>query len=226
MKKIAVLFLSAMMLFAIVTSSLAANSVSLGYMVNGECKYVAPNVGDFKSDAKNIILSGKFDINERFCISSELTDCDLKGGDLSDQATQDNRSYKIKGGYAIVQNEQVKLDLTAGYLYREQSFQNINVEVNYKTFVIGADAIFNLDENMNITTGFEYGLSPDGKLKNSGYKNDIETHSLLNYQVDFNYFVTENIGLSVGYHSSCWESKEFQYEDTIAGIVTAVTYKF
>jgi hypothetical protein len=111
MKKIAVLSLSVIMVFAIAASSLA-NSVSLGYMVNGEFEFSGSGTGD----VKDIILSGNFTINDKFSVFGELTDCDFEGGVLerSGNYKYDARSYILKGNYAVFQDEQVRVDLSAG----------------------------------------------------------------------------------------------------------------
>jgi hypothetical protein len=109
----------------------------------------------------------------------------------------------------------VCLDLSAGYLYRERSEQYFDKR-EYTTLILGVGATFTLAENMNITAGFDYGLYPDA---------DID--SLIDYQVDFNYYITKQIGLSLGYRSSCWDYKDDDGDkDTISGITTRVTYKF
>jgi hypothetical protein len=190
-----------MMVFAIAAGSLA-HSVSSGYLVNGKDKISLRN-GEGKCDAKNIILGGNFDINDQLSLSGEFTDCDLEGGDF-DGLTIDNSSYKLKGNYAILQNKQVRLDLSAGYLYRKASFQveNLNVKLEGKTLFLGPNIIFNLAENTTLAAGFEYGLTPDGEISAMGQSTDVDIDSVLNYQVDFNYYITKQIGLSLGYRSS------------------------
>jgi hypothetical protein len=231
MKKITVLILSVIMVFAIAAISLA-NSISLGYLVNGEDKINLDEL-DLRCDAKNIILSGNFDINDKFSVSGEFIDCDLKSGDIVEGIEFDNSSYKLKGSYAILQNEQVKLELVGGYLYRKLLLPNIDLgiyditdsKIEGITLFVGSNVAFNLAKNMTIAAGFEYGLNPDCKISANGESNDFDLDSVFNYQVDFNYFITKQIGLSLGYRSSCWEVKN-GYKDTISGMITGVTYKF
>jgi hypothetical protein len=220
MKKIAVFILSAMMLFAVAASSLA-NSVSLGYLVNGEFEFLGLGTGD----AKDIILSGNFTINDKFSVFGELTDCDFESEFLERLGNYkyDARSYKLKGNYAVFQDEQVRVDLSVGYLYRELALKNSNWELEGKTLFLGPNVIFNPAENMTIIAGLEYGISPE--LKINDYQDDEVDMEVLNYQVDFNYYLTSQLGLSMGYRSSCWKTKDIG-KITTSGITTGITYKF
>lgn len=222
MKKIAVVFLFAMMLFGIVVSA-SANSVSLGYLVNGKCKTVGED-GNNTFDAKNIILGGNLEVNNKLGISAELTDGDLDKTDVGG-SNYDNFSYKLKGSYSMLKNKLVRLDLSFGYFYRKWDAKQVDFEHEATSFILGTDATFKLAENMNMTAVFEYGLSPDGESRYYQFKRNIEMDSLINYQVKFNYLFTKHVGLSLGYRSSCWESKDDD-NDTIGGIETGLTYKF
>jgi hypothetical protein len=101
----------------------------------------------------------------------------------------------------------------------------LDLEVEGRTLFLGPNVTFNLAKDMTFAAGFEYGLTPDGKVSGYGKSADLDIDSVLNYQLDFNYFITEQIGLSLGYRSSCWETKT-GYKDTISGITTGVTCNF
>jgi len=222
MKKIAVLIFSTLMLFVIATSSLA-NSVSLGYLVNGECK-TEGGAGRFTHDAMKIVLGGNYQINDKFIISSELTVCEIDASHFGGN-TYDDFSYKLKGSYAIYQNDQVSFELSAGYLYLESVTQQVDSEHEYTSFTLGTDVTFYLAKKINISAGFEYGISPDSEFRLYDLKQDNDVDSLINYQMNCNYLITKQVSLSLGYSSSCWEFKDGD-KVTQSGIITSVTYKF
>lgn len=222
MKKIAVLILTAVLLLAFTGSSLA-NSVYLDYLIEGETK---TDPGSAKFDSEKISLGGNFRFNDTWSVGGEFATGKIK---LNNRSDADITSYKIKGGFAVINDEGIRVDLTAGYYRNEWDYDtkagigDLDSIDSYDSYLVGADAEFNLSNNLVINAGIEYGISGKCKLENGG---DLDLDSLLTYKIGISYYFTEAIGLSLGYRSTAFELKDSDDKITTSGCIAGVTYRF
>lgn len=217
-----------MMLFAIATSSIAKSSVYLDYLI-GETD--SPIDSSLMSD-NYFALGGKYQFGNNWSVSGEYTKgrmyspmvvYGIGNGIVEDKIT----TYTIKGSYAVVDNKDLRLDLSAGYYIDNEKYSaeriGYHTESEFESYFLGAEALFNLTNKLTVSAGFEYGLlgTATAKINNTRETEDLE--SLLNYKVAFIYYLANHLGLSLGYRSSSCEVDDGK--TTTSGLTLGVTYK-
>jgi hypothetical protein len=127
---------------------------------------------------------------------------DVTSGMLENSQTQlDILNYKIKGGYALINNEQTRFDLTAGWFNGEYAVSYDLDKNTYQSFLIGFDAKIMLSDYAWFDLNYAYGVNPRvtsdyldaGNIREA----DMDSLTLTNCRITFQ--VTDEIGLSLGY---------------------------
>jgi len=233
MKKIVVPILIVLMLFTLATSTLANSSIYLDYMVDGKMDSPVPNMTNLSNDNYSAI-GGKYQLSNKWSISGEYTsgkmfrilafyDFGVNYVRIEDEIT----TYNIKGGYNVIDNKDLRLDLSAGYYNDNEKYRAREMDIcdlEFESIFLGADALFNITKNITVSAGFEYGISGEVTAKVDNIKETDDLDSLFNYKVGFNYYLTKQLGISLGYRSSSYEVDDGK--TTSSGVTTGVTYKF
>lgn len=135
----------------------------------------------------------------------------------------DTFSFFLKGGYALIDDKQLRLDVTAGYYDRDLDFNN-GLELSSYSFMLGFDAKLNLDKKAWLDFSYSFALAPEVKLStpNGSDSGDLDSISLLNCK--FNFLLTNEFGGSFGYRSETLEGGSD--EMTFSGFTLGVFYKF
>jgi hypothetical protein len=111
-------------------------------------------------------------------------------------------AYKLKGGLALANTDQVRLDLIGGYFYGQFRPDDIpgNDKITYDSMIVGLDAKLALSERVWMNASYAYGINP--QVSTDGSK-DRELDQLFFANVRLNFQFLEDTGLSVGYR---WET--------------------
>jgi hypothetical protein len=152
------------------------------------------------ADVSQIALG--FDIPmDEFKLSCNLTtgtiDAYYRDDDYYDA---DTSSIFLKGGYALINDRQLRVDVTAGFYDRILTFDHFdNFEDSYYSLMLGLDAKLKLDNNAWIDFSYAYGITPQGEnsFLDELYPFNVDSISFLSCK--FNYLLTRELGVSLGY---------------------------
>jgi hypothetical protein len=141
--------------------------------------------------------------------------------------TYESYAYKLKGGLAITNTDEVRLDLTGGYLnnqYRSKTNHNAS-KITYKSMIVGLDGRVALSEHVWVNANYVYGVNPRITTASS---TDRELDQLWMANVRLNFQFLEDTGLSVGYR---WENIKndvslSKYNIDNKGYTIGLTYLF
>ncbi|HEY8464034.1 MAG TPA: hypothetical protein VIM29_08460 [Bacillota bacterium] len=131
----------------------------------------------------------------------------------------DTTSLLLKGGYALINDRKLRLDLTGGYYYREEDY--LGYERSYRSLLIGFDSKLKIDPRASIDFNFSYGLAPD--MDSDLYEDDIDSISIWNLK--FNYLFTPKFGGSIGYQSETVDLDK-SGKDVYSGFTIGAFVKF
>jgi hypothetical protein len=147
----------------------------------------------------------------------------------------DTASILLKGGYALIDSDQIRIDLTGGIYNRVIDFKDYVPSGYYNDYydkdtysclLIGIDSKFALTDNMWIDVNYGFGISPQVE-RNFYYDGpataDLDSIGLFNCKL--NVLFTEEIGVSLGYSNETinWDSSA---KDTYSGITLGAFYRF
>jgi hypothetical protein len=225
-KKFLVLALTLMISLGVASVSLAS-TVSLDVLSSGEVK-VKSNSGSGTPDLSQVSIGIDVPM-DKFKFASNISNGAIEGT----YTDFDTTSILLKGGYALINNNQIRLDVTGGFYNRERDIYFVHGshylglgELSVNSLIIGFDSKFIIDKHIWIDFNLALGISPKLTESLSGYRDqesDLDSVSLLNLK--FNYLFTKVIGASLGY--TC-ETIEFNnsYKEEFSGLTVGAFYKF
>jgi hypothetical protein len=132
----------------------------------------------------------------------------------------DDAYYTVKGGYALINNHQTRIDLTLGYY--DRTFDNLmgsNGEAY--SYLIGLDTLFNVTPRSAF--GFDFGYGISGKDKYNAVQYDLKP--MLLYILRYNYFFAENLGFDIAYRGVQLTDKANNKANT-TGFSAGILYRF
>jgi hypothetical protein len=147
----------------------------------------------------------------------------------------DTASILLEGGYALINNKRVRLDLTAGIFNREINWnyimyswdmhEDVDTE-SYYSLTVGFDAKVTLDRRAWLDFSYSWGINPRGKRTyeySDALTIDLESISITNFK--FNYLLNRRFGVALGY--SC-ENIELDLDEKYkySGVTLGAFYKF
>jgi len=202
MKKIIVLALAAMLVFGLGTS-VFAGAVYLDYGISNKDNQP-------KQDITSPIFFGvDAPVGSNWKVGVDYENAKYK----KDNLDFNTELYKV--GYALVNSDSTKVDLTLGWLK-----DNIEYSHGFYSYPIGLDCIFNLSEKADIKFNVDYGFS--GKFGSGTGSADLA--SALLAKIKFDYYFS-NVGLGLGYYSNAFKPKDLTTA-TDDGFTLGVVYKF
>jgi hypothetical protein len=196
----------------ILTSGLAALADSLYFdgMLMGSWKYDTDIVGEIDDgDLRSYTIGGDYSFDQKFKITGEFTFGE------EESTNDDFNDLLIKGGYKILSDRKMRVDGTLGYYARD--YDGSGGEL--KAFLIGADAVFNLDRKSYLQGSFGYSFSGDYDDSNA---------TVMMFDAKYVYLFQKNIGGSIGYRYNK-TSIDYTYTDldiTHSGLTVGAVVKF
>lgn len=147
--------------------------------------------------------------------------------------------YKINAGYRIINNGQFILDFYGSY-YNIHSSDKTGSSLynNYSIngFVIGTKVGCNFSEKASISLNYGTSLTaaPTSSFEAAMPVPSSKSGSFSAYDVKFNYLITENFGVTVGYRSftakATYDYTAFEtiieVNNTMSGYTLGINYKF
>jgi hypothetical protein len=196
MKKILASGLTLALVLGLATAAMAS-TVYMDVWNGGE---IEQNYYSNTTDVSQIVLG--FDVPmDEFKLSCNLTTGSIDGYNRNyHYYDADTSSIFVKGGYALINERQLRVDVTAGFYDRILTFDSFdNFEDSYYSLMLGIDAKLRLDKKAWIDFSYAYGISPRGEntFLDENYPFDVESISLLNCK--FNFLLTRELGVSLGY---------------------------
>jgi opacity protein-like surface antigen len=210
MKKIFVmLFLAGSLVFALAAGAMAS-SVYVDGLFEGDSK--SESSGTINGDFSGLTLGANLTFDKVF-LNLEYAQETMEYSDDTDMDT-----INFKCGYAFFVGDECYLALTAGY-HQMKPDTSSNPELSGA--LIGLTAVSNLGGSSRLEGSVGYSVS--GTYKRDGASDqDLD---ILQLQVKYSYFFTENFGAGIGYRYT-----QYKYEDddklTNSGPTAGVTYRF
>jgi hypothetical protein len=125
----------------------------------------------------------------------------------------------VKGGYDLVQNEVFALFGNVSYIHFDID------QVKYSPITVGLDGQYALNERMLLNGNVDYAVSGKANLEGAG---DVDTN-YLTARIKYTYFLTEKLGVAVGYNWSNLTMKSDPMVDmklTDTGYTVGLNYNF
>lgn len=152
----------------------------------------------------------------------------------NDYFDTDTASIHLKGGFAIINDRQVRLDVTGGFFDRIIAYDNSRYyddEESIYSFTVGVDAKIKFNRTAWVDFSYSYGLDPRGKY--IYIDNYYEYEDYKSFYVDsisvmsckLNLLLTDQIGASIGYSKETIGFDRFDKE-TYSGLTIGAFYKF
>jgi hypothetical protein len=162
--------------------------------------------------------------------------CNLTSGTINDfidrdlyHCDVDTASILLKGGYALINDRQLRLDITGGFYDRKIDWDylyNDDIETeSFYSLMLGFDAKLKLDKKAWIDFSYSFGLNPQVDIDYYSYSEteDLDSISLLNLK--FNYLFTREFGASLGYNCETIDY-ENSSKEKYSGITVGAFFKF
>lgn len=138
-------------------------------------------------------------------------------------------TYMIKGGLAVINSEQARLELTGGYYKSDFENEDINYTINHESLFLGVDLRLMLSERVWIDANYLRGMNPVVKTEYGRLHDKADMDNLESTKVRINFMLTEDTGLSFGYRRDDLKSTA----DTVAltnfenkGYTIGLVYRF
>lgn len=223
MKKLLVLALALLMVIGAASVSMAAGTVSLDAFTGDEAKTYSQNF-----DISQVTLG--FDVPiEKFKIAGSFST-----GTINEIPDVDTTCFMLKGGFAIINDKNLRLDITGGYYKRVSDYYDefdggfIDFDRSLTSLLIGLDSKFTLQDNMWFELNL--GIGMDAELEITDHPTDDVTKtnlidSLTTLNLKFNYLFTKQFGGALGYSWEKWEGSD-TYKETFSGLTAGVFFKF
>jgi len=233
MKKLLTLMVSASMLLSVAAVSLAAEDCNVKgkvyaeYMGFGKDSFKLNDKSQWGTDDKDksqdILLGGKVVLMEKFVVSGDGHLGSLLKKDTEGKTTL----FKAGGGYRVYEDEQIQLDLLGSYLQMSEKIGKDGKDLaKIDAFMIGADVAYLIDENMSVEGSVGY--SPLQKVSVGGTEVKDKAPHVLTYNAKFNYYFTDNFGVSAGYNATQFTGGEGvnKVDHNLNGFTLGATCKF
>jgi hypothetical protein len=194
----------------ILTSGLAALADSLYFdgMLMGKWTYDDDFNRKIDDDLRAYTIGGDYYFDQKFKIAGEITFGE------EESVNNDFNDFLIKGGYKILSDRKMRIDGTIAYYTRD--YDGAGGEL--KAFLIGADAVFNLDKKSYLQGSFGYAFSGD--------YDDYDAKVLM-FDAKYVYLFQKNIGGSIGYRYNKTSIDTYDNWDiTHSGLTVGAVYKF
>lgn len=166
--------------------------------------------GDVKSDGENsadaslVILNAEqlwkdtgFKFGADFIIGTFDYNGKYKG------ESSDYTCYDLKAGYRFYKKNKVNLDLTAAFYIGtiEDDYNGVKWKLETDGVLVGADLVYNASPKIfwEASVAVSSLASVDESREYESYSGDDV--SIYNYRLKFNYLITRNTALSLGYRS-------------------------
>ncbi|HBF35981.1 MAG TPA: hypothetical protein DDW50_01515 [Firmicutes bacterium] len=220
MKKLISLMMTGCMLLGVAVAVQAENKVSLdvvgGSNFNLTDKFTAyfsdgtvdgPNKTKYVGDLSGLLLGfetslDKFKLGAEYGLWSTDEYSSKENGvkDPDDNYSEDLVVAEVKGGYRVVDQNRFKLDLTMGVLdlsYKETVKENgssSKSKNNISGNMIGVDGTVNFSDKASLQGTVAYSLV-------GAYVMGLDDPSLTEIKLKYNYALTDNWGLGLGYRA-------------------------
>jgi hypothetical protein len=231
MKKILISGLTLVLVLGLASVSMAS-TVYMDVMGGGDVDW-----GSFSNDLSQVSIGLDMPINEfKFA-------CNLTSGTIDDYLAPsrfhydiDTASILLKGGYALINDRQLRLDVTAGFYdriinwdYHEADSEGYYIETeSFYSLIIGFDAKLKLNKKAWVDFSYSFGLAPQQERTYSNYHGDYDVYdvdsiSLLNCKL--NLLLTPEFGVSLGYNC---ETIDFDgtSKDKYSGVTVGAFFRF
>lgn len=223
MKKLISLVLTVILTLGLTTAALAATA-SLDILTDGKV-----DSSYSKDDLSQVTLGVDIPLDD-FKIS-----CNLNGGQIKEGKfgfDYDTASIYVKGGYALINDPQLRLDVTGGFYDRQteayDSANNKYPTLSQYAFMVGLDAKVMIHEQAWIDFSYGYGVDPQFDVKYSGphytYYDTYDLESISVLSCKFNVLLTEQLGVAVGYTTETIDFKDTK--DDYCGLTLGGFIKF
>lgn len=232
MKKLFTMALTLALTLGLASVSLA-NTISVDFLHGGEVDWDTPN----NNDLSQVAVSFEMPFEE-FKFGASLSSGIIKDyeGQYYDEDI-DTASILLKGGYALVNNDDFRLDLTGGFYDRainwnENQVGNPYVETeSFYSLTLGVDAKIKFSNKAWLDLSYAFGIDPqcdeDYNHDNNYDPHDIETYDLDSislFNCKFNFLFNPHFGGSVGYNSEI--SEEGNHTITFSGFTSGIFVRF
>jgi hypothetical protein len=212
MKKMLVPFL-AFMLMATLAAGVMAKTLSVDLVLDG----------DSKIEGTGYELH-QFAVGFAMPVQDFKFSFDVACGELGKY--DDTLSWKAKVGYPLYQDKKVGLDLTGGLFQRKLEIPYY-ADYTLNTLFIGVDSKLRIDRKIDFELGLGYGILSREELDHDGgryYKGDPD--SLFLFNLKFNYWLNQKIGLSAGYFTEHQQSDLLSENNYHSGITVGAFSRF
>lgn len=140
----------------------------------------------------------------------------------------DTASVLLKGGVALVNDRQLRLDLIGGLYSRATDMYHLPygyTTQTYSSLMVGFDARIKLDKRAWIDFSYAFGVNPQMDIDDGDYiyNYDLDALSLLNFK--FNMLIAPRFGVSFGYTSDTIDY-EGSPKDTYSGLTLGGFVRF
>jgi hypothetical protein len=153
-------------------------------------------------------------------------DCTYSLLEYGSRKEYEGYTYKFKGGVALFDNDQLRIDLTAGYYngqYRPVEGMS-NSKITYESFLVGLDAKLVISDPVWLNASYVCGIDPQVSTGSTS-TGDLDKLSVANVRINFQ--LLDDTGLSVGYR---WENLINGDDDSLtiekAGFTVGLSYIF
>jgi hypothetical protein len=179
---------------------------------------------NYSEDFSQIAVGLDIPVNE-FKLS-----CDLSTGTVeSNGYDYDTTGILLKGGYNVINERQLRLDLTAGFYDRKINWDYYWDEptntTSYYSFIVGFDAKLKLDRKAWVDFKYSYGISPHCDNEDWGETYSYSVDSLSIFDCKFNLLLNPEFGVSLGYHNEIIDYEYLDHE-TFSGVTIGAFFRF
>ncbi|HYH04925.1 MAG TPA: hypothetical protein VEC37_17675 [Bacillota bacterium] len=233
MKKFLALALSMLMTLGLASASLA-NTLYMDIFSGGEVDIEEFNETCDLSQVGIGIDIPFGDLKLGANITSSVIDDYAYDSYSSDYFDVDTASVLLKGGFALINDRQFRLDVTGGFFDRIIAYDNsryYDEEDSFYSLTVGVDAKIKFNRTAWVDFSYAYGLDPRGKYINVDYYDDYEEYDSFNVDsisvmsCKLNLLLTDQIGASIGYSKETIGFDRFDKE-TYSGLTIGAFYKF
>jgi hypothetical protein len=222
MKKFLGLAIIACMLFMLTSNAFANSSGQfyLDYSVNGSLVLDSTSNNSSTHDAKPLYIGADYWF-DRFKIGAEYETANAK------YHNTDVNSLLLKAGYSIFATDTFQFIISGGYGSYTINSNDIHTK-NEVTSVIMAYELSQQFKHSNLDTLILFPIHSDYSL--NGTKDSSMDSALFQGKIKYTYYLTEQLGLSIGYHLEGFVLGDNNNTDTYGnvtkGFTVGATYLF
>ncbi|HYH04926.1 MAG TPA: hypothetical protein VEC37_17680 [Bacillota bacterium] len=217
-KRLLVPVLTLAFLLMVGSCTLAVNTVSMNFLLNGESE-----IDNTDYDLSQLTFGLTVPLDKKISIGAEIAT-----GEIDNGGEADTSSYRIKGAYKLFADRNASLDLTGGIYHRGIEIPGY-ADYEISSLTIGVDGRLIIDSKAWFDVGLALGLLPDEELDEYGYygryyKGDPD--SLVLFNLKFNYLINKQLGLTVGYSSETYDSELLPRDNSHTGFNVGAFLRF